>query len=1086
MLTPPRASRAPSLPPVLCSLGLLLLATACSDNDNARTGDTRVPPSFVPTDAALSKDDPLPGILVTIVETRGATGSGGAFRPGDPLEVRFTVKKTDGSDWDLRNFFRAGILVSGPTDNYQRVVPEQADVASAAIWYADGSYGYRLRNGLPATFAAPYNDSESFGEADGERTGQPLIDGTYSIGLILAWNFTRDGAPDRDAGNATAQFRIGTSGDLVAREVVTQENCNQCHGSLRAHGGTIRDVSLCMMCHTAGAEDRNVATVADGTPGVTIDSRDMFHRIHNAKYLPSGLGIATNADGSRNYSAPKKRLQYVGFQDRVFDFSEVAFPVMPSAYTAFLFNNTGTTYLGTGGNGPMPRDVGYSALSGAQKELEDRSRTAGVACAKCHGDPDGDGPLAAPQQADRIWQVPERVSCASCHDDIDWTKPYTANNQTMPAQLTNATCALCHTEAGDSLSVRDAHIHPYDNPAFNTGVNIEVTDVASGTGPAGNLAATDPFIATFRVRNDAGADLPLNRLTRFQMIVSGPTSNPQWVTPNVNALDVAFRKSTPFTGNGTISTPTIAPTAAAQTIAVAMTGATTFDVVGSVTPPLAGQVVGTPVTYAGVTFTVTAGTTPFAAFDTFYFEVVPVAASYTMAVPRDLTLERLGTATGAAQVLTAGNSPIYWGRQVVFERTALVGAAATSTAASNALVRYLVVDVSTVPGVAVNDRLVIAPGTPNEEYVQVARIETTDPVTGADYGTQDRLYFGSFLRYSHAVGTTVQECTLTARREGLDYFVFPGGGPDVTLWPNRFTAGNPVVMSYRSHARAGYWRAAGEPFQAIYTPATGESDEIGPADGDWTALPVVDGTYKVGMWSNIDFTVTPLGDLTTPGAWNNLATDNTTYRMMAPPATKAFLLGSATTLEVRDVIADEQSCNKCHGEIAAHGFGRRGLETCLLCHSSAGAEDAPLYSFNGWYIGPTPRVTMDFRTMLHRIHMGKELTNGAAYVTNGIFLGTAYPVRYDDIGFPTMPGGVTNCTTCHGANSTGWLEPAPRNHPSPAVAPTRAWQAACMSCHDSVAAEAHADAMTGNGVESCAVCHRPGSELGADRVHRGH
>ena len=44
-------------------------------------------------------------------------------------------------------------------------------------------------------------------------------------------------------------------------------------------------------------------------------------------------------------------------------------------------------------------------------------------------------------------------------------------------------------------------------------------------------------------------------------------------------------------------------------------------------------------------------------------------------------------------------------------------------------------------------------------------------------------------------------------------------------------------------------------------------------------LPVVSGTYKVGMWANIDFTVTPLGVLTTTGAWNNIATDNTTYRI---------------------------------------------------------------------------------------------------------------------------------------------------------------------------------------------------------------
>ena len=45
----------------------------------------------------------------------------------------------------------------------------------------------------------------------------------------------------------------------------------------------------------------------------------------------------------------------------------------------------------------------------------------------------------------------------------------------------------------------------------------------------------------------------------------------------------------------------------------------------------------------------------------------------------------------------------------------------------------------------------------------------------------------------------------------------------------------------------------------------------------------------------------------------------------------------------------------------------------------------------------------------------------------------------------------------------------------------------CLSCHDDAATTAHVSLNTWYGVtpplESCAVCHGPGSELAVDRVH---
>jgi OmcA/MtrC family decaheme c-type cytochrome len=290
-----------------------------------------------------------------------------------------------------------------------------------------------------------------------------------------------------------------------------------------------------------------------------------------------------------------------------------------------------------------------------------------------------------------------------------------------------------------------------------------------------------------------------------------------------------------------------------------------------------------------------------------------------------------------------------------------------------------------------------------------------------------------------------------------------------------------VVVNYRTDGRFGWKRAPGEAQVNLFPAPIADSDEIDEAWGDWKGLPLLDGTYTVAMWANRDFTVNPAGQLVTTQGWDTWTNDNTTYRMMAKPAQKSFLFGAATTLQTRNIISSGDTCNGCHTDVAAHGFGRRGLETCLMCHSAPGVEDAPKYSYSTWYVGPTPKVTMDFRQLLHKLHAGKELSR--PYEVNGVFLGTAYPVTYEEIGFPSLTGGVAECTKCHGANNQAWKQPAERSHPL-APKPVRTWAMACGSCHDSKPAETHYWVQTWNGDESCDVCHGPGKEYSVEVSHK--
>jgi hypothetical protein len=479
----------------LLSLAACAALVGC-EGDDGEQGPPGPPGPPGPTNTVLVQGDDPPGIHIAIVDLGGHTGPGGNFRPGDRIKVTFTIQKDDGSDWDITEMSRGRILVSGPTFNYNRVIPELEDLHTASVQHKDGSYSYTLPP-IPSTYAAPYNDTPAFGTLEGELTGQDLLDGTYTLALYTRWDYTVDGESARDADNATMDFLLGGAQTLTPRAVVSQDNCNRCHADLEAHGGMRKDVTLCLLCHTSGSEDDNAG---GATPGVSVDFRVMIHKIHNARHLPSVLGVATNPDGTRNYAATP--VPYVVSGD---DFSGIGFPVFPNLSI------------------PLPRDVGYSALAANERALEDTIRTGVADCSVCHGDPDGTGPAPAPAQGDLAYSQPTRRACGACHDDIDWTLPYEANNSTMPAQNDDASCKLCHDPSGNALAVTDGHLHPLLDPSVNPGLLFDVTAVDDGSG--GAIDPGDKVSVTMTLQDDSGADFDPAGLSSASVVISGPTSN---------------------------------------------------------------------------------------------------------------------------------------------------------------------------------------------------------------------------------------------------------------------------------------------------------------------------------------------------------------------------------------------------------------------------------------------------------------------------------------------------------------------------------------------------------------------------------
>jgi hypothetical protein len=229
-----------------------------------------------------------------------------------------------------------------------------------------------------------------------------------------------------------------------------------------------------------------------------------------------------------------------------------------------------------------------------------------------------------------------------------------------------------------------------------------------------------------------------------------------------------------------------------------------------------------------------------------------------------------------------------------------------------------------------------------------------------------------------------------------------------------------------------------------------------------------DGTYTLTLWGVRRIQVSASGE-------------NTDYSGSSKPGVRNFLLGAATAEVPYDAISSKDNCYRCHDDMFFHGGGRRDFDTCIACHGNSGGEDWPVY--RGGAAVTHNGVTIAFRTMLHKIHRGKDLPDASTYV---IFGNSGSANDFDEIGFPELTNGVANCQVCHGDANASWQSPPDRTHPAGQVKATRSWRATCGSCHSSTEAQAHIDANTAtntNGAEACAICHGPGKEWNVPLEH---
>ncbi|MGD2108402.1 MAG: multiheme c-type cytochrome, partial [Phycisphaerae bacterium] len=434
--------------------------------------------------SVLPEEKDFPDTVVTITDVNG----GVAVQPGGAFTVDMTIEDDTGTPIPIGDLNRLQLYVSGPTENYQRVIDGET-----AGFVQNVDMSITFSGVLPGVYLAPENDSPAF--TDDELTGLPLLDGTYTVLIESRQTF----GSVRTTGDDTMDFVVDNDGvaplPLAPREFVTQAACNACHNDLQLHGSNRKTVKGCAICHTAGAED--LITDPATTPGVSIELGPMIHMLHQ------GHGLASI--GATENSADPYRYEIIGYRESVHDFSEVGFPIIPMGVMDCEACHGGAAQ---GADIYTNGAIGRRVCTGCHDDLD---FTTGTILDESNPSVD-DGLLLETELSDPAYRI--------------WPGGGTADH-TLP---NDSLCSGCHG-AGEDQAVYDMHRHPVELDTEGTGLGFDILTVSGMTGGGGTyFQAGDTPMIQFKMYDSANDPLALpitadsTVLDRAEVIIYGPTT----------------------------------------------------------------------------------------------------------------------------------------------------------------------------------------------------------------------------------------------------------------------------------------------------------------------------------------------------------------------------------------------------------------------------------------------------------------------------------------------------------------------------------------------------------------------------------
>jgi hypothetical protein len=97
----------------------------------------------------------------------------------------------------------------------------------------------------------------------------------------------------------------------------------------------------------------------------------------------------------------------------------------------------------------------------------------------------------------------------------------------MGPQPNDSSCTQCHPASGSMLAVTEAHRHPLNDTALNSGLKFDLQQVSeAGTNNGnGKLDPGEKVQISFTMKDDIGLNVDPGDLARMEVAISGPTTN---------------------------------------------------------------------------------------------------------------------------------------------------------------------------------------------------------------------------------------------------------------------------------------------------------------------------------------------------------------------------------------------------------------------------------------------------------------------------------------------------------------------------------------------------------------------------------
>ncbi len=429
-------------------LGLLSLG-GCSGSQGQQgpAGDQGPPGPPVVRGSATSLQVEVTGVTIgqpstVAFKVTDQEGYGYAGIPVAALQVT-VAQLVPGSNGDTSHWQNYINKVEQPDGVGPGTVPQvqaTTDSGGTLTDNADGTYVYTFGTDLTqvATPVAVTFDSKLT-----HRVALALsTSSTYGLppanNAIYTW---QPSTGDRDC-TETAPGTACTE-QIDHRDIVDLASCNSCHNQLAMHGGSRKDVRMCVTCHNPGSTDAN--------SGNTVDFRVLIHKLHEGKDLPS---VVAGGDYA-----------IWGYKDEKSDFSTVEFPQ----------DIRNCTKCHDPANPNTPDAVNYSAAPSIQ------------ACGACHDDvnfaagEDGGHPGGV---------VTDNSQCTVCHSE-DRIAGSVEESHSIPAKVTGThyqfhIVSISHTAPGQFPVVKYSVTDP---TAHDSAYNVLSTTDLRWACVSGNLSA---------------------------------------------------------------------------------------------------------------------------------------------------------------------------------------------------------------------------------------------------------------------------------------------------------------------------------------------------------------------------------------------------------------------------------------------------------------------------------------------------------------------------------------------------------------------------------------------------------------------